>query len=88
MLRFCTEKEVYPMPKWLIPDNVVTPQQAAEAVGYSQQYVCRLASQGRIAGRKVGSLWLIDLDSLRAHKAQADADGTAKFGRRYDDATD
>ena len=38
---------------------------AAKRVGYSQDYVSRLAREGKVASQKEGKQWMIDLDALK-----------------------
>jgi excisionase family DNA binding protein len=64
----------------------ITTAQAAKETGYTVSYIRRLARQGRIKAQRTGSErrgeWYIDLASLRAFKAEMDAAGTSKHGRR------
>jgi excisionase family DNA binding protein len=46
-------------------------QAAAACSGYNSQYLRRLLRAGKLKGMKVGSIWLIDLDSLEQHLTNA-----------------
>jgi hypothetical protein len=51
----------------------------AEALtGYAQAYVRILARKGQIDAQKVGRDWLVNRESLLAHKAQMDGLGSEK----------
>lgn len=70
-----------------IVDGWVTTDRAAQLSGYGLSYIRRLASRGRIPAYKVGRDWLVELDSLLAHKAQMDALGTKASNPWREDLT-
>jgi len=45
----------------------ITAQTATEATGYNLQYLRRLLRVGKITGVKIGQVWLIEFDSLKAY---------------------
>lgn len=49
----------------------LTTDEAVALTGYARAYVRQLAIAGRVRARKVGRDWLIEEESLLAHKAQA-----------------
>jgi hypothetical protein len=44
---------------------------AARESGYAQDYIGQLARAGSIDAKRSGGLWYVDLDSVRAHKANS-----------------
>ena len=44
-------------------------KQAADALGYSRQYIIKLAQERRIRAVKTGAGWLYDPDSVNTFKA-------------------
>jgi len=75
----------------------LTTDEAETLTGYSIAYLRRLATQGRIAARKIGRDWVIYQESLLAYKERMDALGVDKHnpwredlavqgrGRQHDD---
>ena len=61
------------MPEW------ITTEEAAELSGYDVQHVRRLMRENKIAGRKAGTMWWIDTDSLKDYLATIAALGTKKY---------
>lgn len=51
----------------IVIDQFITVQAAAEASGYNVQYMRRLLRAGKLDSIKVGQVWLIKLDSLKAY---------------------
>ena len=51
----------------LVLNNFISVKSAAHFSGYSLQYLRRMLRNGRLAGIKIGQLWLIDKQSLDAH---------------------
>lgn len=49
----------------------ITSKAAAGETGYAQDYIGQLARAGNIEAERSGGLWYVDLDSVRAHKANA-----------------
>lgn len=66
------------MPDWLC----WTVEEAAEATGYSQQYIRRLVrkKENRIEAVKFGSLYLIRQDSLREFLRGIEGETDGRFG--------
>lgn len=62
------DKSPFTMRDELEFDGVVfTPAgRASETVGLSRDYIARLCKKGSITGRRVGSMWYVDLQSLQA----------------------
>lgn len=46
-------------------DDLVTLSQAAEAYGFSSDYLRRLAEKGRLRARKFGRNWLTTYDDMK-----------------------
>ena len=55
-----------------IVEKYTTVQAAAEVTGYNIQYLRRLLRAGKLAGIKIGQVWLISLASLAAYIQQAE----------------
>ncbi len=61
----------------------ITVEEAARISGYQPDSIRVLIRGGRIAGRKVSIVWLVDSSSLMAYLKQVQAKG-AKRGRKPD----
>ena len=48
-------------------DNCISVKAAAEYSGYSQQYLRRLLRMGRLAGSKLGQVWLVEMGTLEVY---------------------
>lgn len=48
-------------------ETVTTIHEAAEQIGYSHHHVLLWATEGRIAARKSGNIWLISCESLQTY---------------------
>jgi excisionase family DNA binding protein len=46
----------------------ITAEQAAQVMGCSTRWIRQLAEQGRISGRRVGHLWLLDPASVDRYR--------------------
>lgn len=44
--------------------ELITTEQAANELGYSERHVRRLCDEGQLIAIKVGTLWLIEISSL------------------------
>ena len=55
----------------VVLNNLVSVREAAELSGYSMQYLRRLLRSGHLSGRRVGTLWLLDLGSINSYLQQA-----------------
>ncbi|PIR82430.1 hypothetical protein COU20_02225 [Candidatus Kaiserbacteria bacterium CG10_big_fil_rev_8_21_14_0_10_59_10] len=53
--------------------SYISANRAAELCGYNPDYVGQLARSGTIMARQIGTRWYVDLEQLRAHKAEKDA---------------
>jgi len=52
---------------------------AAQETGYSIPHISLLLRTGKVSGQKIGGIWLVDLDSLRAYAATMEELGAKKF---------
>lgn len=57
----------------------VSVEEAAEITGYAAAYIRQLLRQEKIKAAKKGTMWWIDLESLKAYKAEMDALGNDKY---------
>lgn len=48
----------------------LTIKEAAEISGYSRAYLAELLEKEKLQGRKIGPMWLVKEESLRAYMAQ------------------
>ena len=71
-----------PNPNFIILDNFITVQAAAEVTGYNIQYLRRLLRAGKLGNIKVGQIWLIKLDSLGAYIQKIRGTKDHRFGPR------
>lgn len=58
--------------------NLVLIAEAAEESSYTTQHVSLLLRKGLIAGRKVGRIWLVDLDDLKRYENRMNELGTKR----------
>lgn len=59
--------------------NYVLIGEAVEESSYTAQHISLLLRQGRVKGRKVGRIWLVDLDDLKRYEQEMTELGTKKF---------
>jgi hypothetical protein len=52
---------------------------AAQQTTYSTSHIALLLRQRRVAGEKVGGIWMVDLVSLKAYEAAMQELGSKKF---------
>ena len=64
----------------LVVTNHITVRAAAEYRGYSLQYLRRLLRCGKLAGLKIGRVWLIDISSLEDYLRKAAQAIDQRFG--------
>ena len=64
----------------LVVTNHITVQAAAELSGYSLQYLRRLLRCGKLAGLKIGQVWLIDKTAFEAYLDKAVQATDRRFG--------
>lgn len=56
-------------------EDMITPQETAEILGYHLNHVYRLLKQGKIKGEKKYRVWLIDREEVIRLKAMQDEHG-------------
>ena len=66
----------------LVVTNHITVQDAANFSGYSLQYLRRLLRNGKMAGLKIGQVWLIDKDAFYAYLDEANLATDRRFGSK------
>jgi len=59
--------------------NYVLIGEAVEQSSYTSQHISLLLRQGHIKGRKVGRIWLVDLDDLNRYEKEMIELGAKKF---------
>ena len=64
----------------IVVNNHITVQAAADYSGYSLQYIRRLLRCGKLAGFKVGQVWLIEKDAFLAYLEKAIQATDRRFG--------
>jgi len=64
----------------VVVNNHITVQTAAEYSGYSLQYIRRLLRCGKLAGLKIGQVWLIDKVAFEAYLEKAIQATDRRFG--------
>ncbi len=52
-------------------NNHTSVKNASTLSGYSMQYIRRLFRLDRLAGLKIGQVWLVNIDSLKAYLTHA-----------------
>ena len=53
-------------------NNYVSAARGAEITGYNQDYIGQLAREGKIPSEQVGNRWFVNMNALKAHKAEKD----------------
>jgi excisionase family DNA binding protein len=61
-------------------NNHISVQTAASSSGYSLQYLRRLLRKGKLAGIKIGQLWLVDKGNFDAYLEDAQTATDQRFG--------
>jgi excisionase family DNA binding protein len=64
----------------VVLNNLISVKAAAESSGYSLQYMRRLLRTGKLAGLKLGQIWLIQMDSFETYLANAESSKDHRFG--------
>ena len=64
----------------VVLNNHLSVQAAADLSGYSPQYLRRLLRCRKLAGLKIGSVWLIDKDSIDGYLASAGEAHDQRYG--------
>lgn len=59
--------------------NLVLVAEAAEKSSYSPIHIRYLVRNEHVKGRKVGRIWLVDLDDLQRYEQGMDEAGSSKF---------
>lgn len=69
------------LPSRIIIDGMeyVSVEEAAEITGYDPEYIRRLLRQKKVNAEKKGTMWWIDMDSLKEYKKKMDTLGTDKY---------
>ena len=61
-------------------NNLISVKEAAECSGYSLQYMRRLLRTGKLAGLKLGQVWLIQMESFESYLANVERSNDHRFG--------
>jgi excisionase family DNA binding protein len=64
----------------VVVNNHISVKAASEFSGYSLQYLRRLLRCGKLAGLKIGQIWLIDRDAFLAYFEKALQATDQRFG--------
>jgi excisionase family DNA binding protein len=64
----------------IVVNNHISVQDATEFSGYSLQYIRRLLRCGKLAGLKIGQVWLIDKDAFDSYLERANLVLDRRFG--------
>jgi len=67
--------------------NFVLIAEAVEVTGYTPRHIALLLREGHVQGKKVGRIWLVDLDDLKRHQQKMNELGTKKFDPTRGDTT-
>lgn len=57
----------------------VSVEEASEITGYAITYIRQLLREEKIEAEKKGTMWWIDLESLKAYKEKMDSLGNDKY---------
>ncbi|MBW8012267.1 MAG: helix-turn-helix domain-containing protein [Chloroflexi bacterium] len=60
--------------------NIISVKAAAEYSGYSSQYLRRLLRLGKLAGLKLGQVWLIEMESFEWYLSEVENSQDHRFG--------
>ncbi len=52
---------------------------AVQETGYSSPHISLLLRKGLVQGEKIGGIWLVDLESIKAYMAAMNELGNQKF---------
>ena len=63
--------------------QLVLIKEAVEHTDYSADHIRKLLGQGLIQGKKIGWIWLVDLDSLQEYEQVMKEAGTAKHRPKW-----
>ena len=59
--------------------NLVLIAEAVEQSSYTPRHISLLLRNGAIQGKKVGRIWLVDLDDLKRYERDMNKLGSSKF---------
>ena len=59
--------------------NLVLVAEAVNESSYQPNHIRYLVREGLVAGKKIGGVWLVDLDDLKAYEVKMIEEGTQKF---------
>jgi hypothetical protein len=62
--------------------NLILIAEAVENSSYSQDHITRLVREKKVVGRKVGGIWLVDLDDLKRYEQEMQKLGPQKHTGR------
>lgn len=63
-----------------MPLDLISVKQATETYGYSGSHIRTLLAKGIIKGEKIAGVWLVDPDSVEAHRHRMEQLGNKKHG--------
>ena len=66
-----------------VVNNHISVKVAAEFSGYSLQYLRRLLRAGKLAGLKLGQIWLIQMESFEVYLVNAKSSKDHRFGPKH-----
>ena len=69
-----------PIDSTQVLNNHISVQIAASYSGYSTQYLRRLLRTGKLAGVKIGQLWLVDKGTFDLYLKDAQVSTDQRFG--------
>jgi len=69
--------------KPFVIDNCLSIKTASGYSGYIHQYLRRLLRLGKLAGTKIGQVWLIEMVSIKAYLVQTQNLKDNRFGTKY-----
>jgi len=64
----------------VVLNDLISVKDAAACSGYSLQYIRRLLRLEKLAGLKLGQVWLIQMDSFEAYLTNAESSKDHRFG--------
>jgi hypothetical protein len=67
----------------VLKEEFLTISAAVIITGYNSQYLRRLLRNGRLAGVRVGQIWLIKLHSLAGYLTSFNAANDRRFGAKH-----
>ncbi len=59
--------------------NLVLVTEAVKESTYQPNHIRYLVREGLVVGKKIGGVWLVDLEDLKAYEAKMAEEGTKKF---------